>query len=152
VLDGSGAVNNDFLGDTKSETLRPTGAGTATGWTPSTGSNWQNVDDTAPNDDADYNSTSTAGATDTFALGDLATTPAAIYGVQACVEIRKDDAGSRSAALVLRSGGTAYVGATQSVLDAYTVLREIWEADPATGLPWTAAAVNNLEVGYRLIS
>src|SRR5262249_45834379 len=53
ILDTTGAVNNDFLGDCRVEAIFPNGAGNYAQWTPSTGSNFQNVDETPPNDDTD---------------------------------------------------------------------------------------------------
>src|SRR4029450_12895211 len=60
ILDGAGAAPwNDFLGDCRVDARVPTGAGATTAWTPSTGANWQNVDDANPDDDSTYNSTPT---------------------------------------------------------------------------------------------
>src|SRR5262249_36678260 len=74
ILDTTGAVNNDFLGDCRVEAIFPNGAGNYAQWTPSTGSNFQNVDENPPNDDSDYNSSSTAGQIDTFNYSNLSVT------------------------------------------------------------------------------
>jgi hypothetical protein len=152
VCDTTGAVNNDFLGDVRVETLRPSGAGTTTDWTPSAGSNYQNVDDTTPNGDTDYNKSKTAGAIDTYAMGDLATASGTVYGVQYLEYVRKDNAGSRTAAPVARIGGTDYAGTTQSVGDTYAYLREVKETSPATSSAWTVSEINGMEYGIKEVA
>jgi len=95
VLDGSGAAPwNTFLGDVRVDARFPTGASANgapnTGWTPSAGANWQNVDDTpGPNDDTDYNETVTSGVLDTFVVQDIPVTGALVYGVQHNMALKK---------------------------------------------------------------
>lgn len=152
VCDGNGSTNNNFLGDCRIETLYPSGAGTTTAWTASTGSNYTCVDETTSNGDTDYVETSTATNKDTYAMGDLSSTPTAIYGIQTVLAARKTDAGSRSVAAVIRSGGTDYDGTTVSLADTYTCLTEVRETNPATSAAWTASGVNAIEAGVKLIA
>ena len=153
ILDATGTVNNDFLGDCKVEQLLPNGAGATTAWTPSAGSNYTCVDDVPPNGDTDYVSSATAGQTDTYAYGDLSVaTSGTVKAVQATASCRKDDAGARTLALVARPGSTDRVGATQSVLDTYSMLAQVWDQNPDTSTAWTVAAVNASSFGQRLIS
>ena len=56
ICDGTGAVNNNFLSDSKSIVGLPTVNGSSAQFTPSAGSNWQNIDDTAPDSDTTYRS------------------------------------------------------------------------------------------------
>jgi hypothetical protein len=121
VLDGSGAAPwNAFLGDCRVDVRNPTAAGATTGWTPSTGSNWQNVDDAAPNDDTDYNSTSTTNAVDTFVVQDAPVVGATIFGIQHCLSMKKMDAGTCSVAPVVRHSGVDYVGSDISPSTSYS--------------------------------
>lgn len=150
VWDTSGSINTDWLGDCRIETLFPSGAGTTTQWTPSTGSNYQNVDETSPNNDTDYNYSATAGQIDTFALPNLGASSGTVMAVQSVLRHRKDDAGSRTLRRVFRSGSTNYEGADISVLDGYSFTREILEADPNTSSRWTVTNVNALEAGYKM--
>lgn len=144
--------NAGFRGDCKVETLRPTGAGNSTGWTPSTGSNYQNVDDTTPDDDSTYNSAATAGDKDTFALGNLATTSGSVLGLVQVVRFRKDDAGSRSIATVVRTGATDYDGSTASSSTTYGYTRTLRETNPNTTSAWTISEVNGMEAGYKVVA
>lgn len=152
ICDGTGSTNNDFLGDVKAVTSLPTGAGNSTQFTPSTGSNYQNVDDTAPDDDATYNESATVGHVDTFAVAPLTATPTSIQGVAVSVNVKKTDAGTANVACSIRSGGTTYFGTTTALGTTYTYVTHIWETDPATGVAWTRAGVDASEAGYKYIS
>lgn len=151
VLDGTGGVNTDFLGDCKVEQLLPTGAGATTAWTPSAGSNWQCVDDAPPNGDTDYVSSATANQVDTYAFGDSAVT-GTVKAVQATVYHRKDDAGSRSLALVARPGSTDQAGATIAVGDTFAMASQVWDTNPDTATAWTIATVNSSQFGLKLLA
>ena len=145
-------TDSAYLGDCRVEALLPTGAGATTAWTPSAGSNYQNVDDATPNGDTDYNKSKTAGQTDTYAMSDLATTGGTVYGVQYHEYVRKDSAGSRTVAPVARIGGADYAGTTRSALDSYTYIDEIRETSPATSAAWTISEVNAMEFGLKVVA
>lgn len=151
ILDGTGGAMDDFLGDAKVVTLYPSGAGNSTQFTPSAGSNYQCVDEATPNEDTDYVSSATPTQKDTYVFGDIAAagTP---FGVQVGIRTRKDDAGSRSIAPVVRHGGSDYDGTTVSALDAHKYTFQIYEDNPGTGIPWTRDDVNNAEFGVKLIA
>ena len=72
LCDSSGSTNNDFLGDIRVDVLAPNGEGSNSGWTCSTGStHYALVDETTPNDDTDYLSTSSAAARDSHNMASL---------------------------------------------------------------------------------
>jgi hypothetical protein len=154
VCDDSGSTNNDFLGDCKVEIIRPTGAGNQTDFTPSTGSNWENVDDAQPDDDSTYNYHAPQGlpGTDLFQMGDLTTISGSVFGIQPIISCRKDDAGSANLYSVIRTGGTDYVGSGISLGDSYIFHTDILETNPDTAVAWTVTDINNIEGGYRRTS
>jgi len=153
ICDDSGSVNNDFLGDIRVQYIAPNGAGGVTQWTPSAGSNYQNVDDAAPNDDTDYNSDATAGDRDTYALGNLTPSAASVKGIQMITHARKDDAGTRTLAPVLRIGGVNYDQASLPNLSStYQCLPLVVEASPATSSPFTVSEINGMEAGVKLVA
>jgi hypothetical protein len=152
ICDGTGSTANDFLGDVMVTTLVPTGAGNSTQFTPSTGSNWQNVGELPHNSDTGFNSSNTAGHIDLYAMQDIAATPSAIHGIQWNAVVRKDDAGSYLARRVVRSGGTDYEGADLSMNTTYQVFSELFTSDPATGVAFTKAGVDALQAGIKLQS
>lgn len=154
LLNGSGSTNNDFLGDIKVECIRPTGAGNQTDFTPSTGSNWENVDDITPDDDSTYNYHAPQGlpGTDLFAMGDLTTISGSIFGIQPIMFTRKDDAGSADLYSVIRTNSTDYVGSGVTLGDSYIYHIDILEENPNTATAWTVTDINNIEGGYRRTS
>jgi len=150
VSDGAGAApGNTFLGDCRVDACRPTAAGATTGWTPSTGANWQCVDDATPNDDTDYTSATAAGVTDTFVVENAPAVGATIFGVQHCLSAKKTDAGAATLAPVVRQSGVDYVGTDLSPSTTYATLLQIQATNPGTGAAWTEAGFNAAEFGYR---
>jgi hypothetical protein len=151
VVDTSGSSpTNTWLGDVKIETLFPTGNGNSTAWTGAFG-DW---DDTTSHDtDTTYVSSSTPGDKETSTLGDLTVTAGTVFAVQTNLVARKDDAGSRTIAPVLRIGGTDYDGTTSPGLTAtytdYTQLHD--RLDPA-GNAWSVATVNAMEAGVKEVA
>lgn len=146
VINASSLINTELVIDT----VVPTGAGNSTQFTPSTGSNWQNVDDATSDGDSTYNSANTVGHKDLFAMAD----PRAgvVEHVQVCVAARKDDAGARQLAIVTRSDGADYDGATQTVTSSYLVYRESLRYDPDTAADWGQAALAAAEFGYKQVA
>lgn len=152
LCDGTGSVNNAFLGDCRVDVITPTGDGSHSAWTPSSGTTHSTlVDETTPNDDTDYLSTSTAGARESHALGNVPSlTGLVVAGVQQCLSARKDDAGTRQVKGLLKSGATTQAGSvTHTLTTSYRYYCQITETDPATGSPWTESAVNALEAGME---
>lgn len=148
ICDGTGATNNTFLGDVRVDALLPTGAGANTGFTPSAGSNFQCVDENPANDDTDYVQANVVATKDTYTFADITHNPTTVFGVQVNMVARKDDAGSRSIASVVRSGGADTAGTAQPLATTYANYAAILELDPNGAIPWTKAAVNAAEYGH----
>ncbi len=139
-----------YAGEINIQTVFPTGTGNSAQFTPSTGANWQNVDDATPDDDTTYNASSTAGHRDLFATGDVPSASGSILAVVANGYARKDDAGTREVKLTTRISSTNYDSATNPITSAYVFYRHQWATDPATGLAWVRADLNAAEFGYKL--
>lgn len=155
LCDGQGSVNNTFLGDTKIEVKYPNATGTTNDWTASTGTaanGYQLLDETAPNGDTDYLSSSTVNQLFTYGVENLSNATGTIHGVQTCLYARKDDAGTRTVAPVCRSGTTDYVGSNVNLGDTYAYLLSIRETDPDTAAAWTVSGFNSAEQGVKLIA
>lgn len=146
-----GAAYNDIIPPVRVSTLPVTGAGNYSQFTPSAGSNYQNVDDASPDSDTTYNESSTVGHIDTFAFTD-APAGAAIKAIQVCSDVRLTDAASRTIRSKWRISAVDYSGTSLYVPPAYNGVREIFGKSPATGNPWGVAEVNSAEVGYELVS
>jgi|SRR3990167_662169 len=153
VCDDNGSVNNDFLGDIRVEAILPSGAGNSAQWTPSAGANYENVDETPPDEDTTYNSSLTPTNLDLFAMANLVSTSGSIKGIQTLRYTRKDDAGARIIRRAIRTGATNYFGSNESIsLQTYAYFHEIVENNPNTTNPWTISEVNAIEAGYELVS
>lgn len=144
------APHNTFLGDVRVYTNTPSGAGTSTQFTPSSGANYTTVDE-LPYSATDYNTGTTPGLKDTYAMSDLPANVSTIFGVQTNVIAKKTDAGSIAVRPVIRSGGTDYSGSSVAMGATDVTVSDIRSLDPATSAAWTAANVNNLEGGMEIV-
>jgi hypothetical protein len=152
-------ANNDFcdiiwstarITDLVVDCKMPTGAGNHTDFTPSAGSNWQNVDETPPNADTDYNETLTVNAIDSFTHAAISGAPASIAAVIVQVRARNTAAGSGSVAPFVRSSTTDSVGTAVALNTTFQTFQSVYGTDPATGSAWAnATAVNAAEIGYK---
>lgn len=143
-----------FQGDCVIETLYPSANGTTNNFT-ATGaaSNYQCVDDASDyNSDTDYVASSNVGNIDLFAVGDLVHTTGTVKGFCVNAVMRKDDAGARTAALVVRSSATNSVRSTRTITETYAIYQESFTTDPVTSAALTIASINALEIGAKLIS
>jgi hypothetical protein len=148
VWNTAGAVNNDFLGDSRIVTGFPDSAGDLTQWTPSAGANWQNVDENPPDDDATYNSSNVAGDIDTYGITDF-TLLGGIKCVQNTMYVRKTDAAARQVASVARRLGMNTVGTPQTAYSSYRFLMQLLEQDPYLAAQWQLAELNATQFGVE---
>lgn len=148
--DGTGVTN--FVGDCRIDCHYPTAPGTHTEWTRTgsdSGANWDQVNDTAPNDDTDANDATSAALVDTFACDDLVPEGNTIVAVQHVMSVKKTDDGAATVAPVLRVGGTDYVGDDQyPSAAAFSYGRQLYVTSPAGGA-WSESAFDGMEVGYK---
>jgi hypothetical protein len=149
-LDGSGSANNDFLGNRKVLALDPDSAGDTTQWTPSAGSNYQNVDDGALCDeDTTYNETSTSTDQDLYNYDALPSTVTQVHGLQINNETRVT-AGSMQLASVIKTGTTTDVGSNDSITSTtYVSTQRVSEQDPDTASAWTKSGVDGAQFGIK---
>jgi hypothetical protein len=153
VLDDSGgAPGNDRLGDSIVETLNPSGAGLEAQWSPSAGSNFQNVDEPTPDDDTTFNSSQVVDDDDRFAMDNLVNVPSTVFGVQVNGMFRLENSGARDIRLKVHDGVTEgqSVDKTPSFDPNYSYEFEVFEDHPTGAAPWSTAEVNAMEAGYRI--
>jgi len=144
---------NTLFGDWAVRTLWVNGAGSSTQFTPLSGTNWSNVDETYPDDDTTYVESATVGQRDLYAMTDLPASVVSVLGVQATPTIRKNDAGTRQFANVILRVATPLVGATLTCTSAYAAgLQTMFRFDPITGIAPTPAQVNAYEAGYDVVT
>jgi hypothetical protein len=152
VCDTTGTYNNDFIGDASVVALYPDGAGQYSEWTPSAGSNWQNVDEQGtPNDDTDYNSAGDVNTRDLYNMTPLPITSGAVHGVKIDGTLKKTDTGTRGVKLMMRNGTTETESSEFPLNTAYTRHESIvYETNPHTSAPFTIAEVNAIQMGQKV--
>lgn len=146
INDATGTDNNSWPGDVRIDTIQPAADGSITGWMPSAGARYECVRDVP---------TSTTNYIESAVPGDIATfqfslPTGTIQAVQAVLYGMKTDAGARSVAALIRSGGQNFEGTPRNLPDSWVFESEIWERDPATGNLWLPA--QQMEAGIKLVS
>lgn len=148
VLNGSGsAPNNDFLGDCRIDTLLPNANGNYSQLLGSDGNSTDNyllVDEATPNT-SDYTESSNVGNKDSYGMQNLSVITGTIYGAQVSAAVHKDDAGSRSIKVGVRSSSTDSVGSAIALSTSQLYYSNIHETDPATSAAWTESGINAAE-------
>ena len=138
-----------FIGDARIETIQPTSNGANTAWT---GGFADVADGTAHNGDTSVITSATPGDKETYGLGNLSATTATVHAVQTNIVARKDDAGARTIAPVLRVSSTDYDGTTTPGLStSFVDYKQMYNQDP-TASGWTVTSVNALEAGVKEVS
>lgn len=151
-LDDSGDRNDDYLGNVRVKVLKPV-SDKQTEWdiggTAPAATNWQSVLNGLL-DDSTYVSASVVGKRDLYGVTPGLFTPA-VYGLEVSGAYKQDDATQRVVRNTIRSAGVSAYGADVYTNQSYTFAPTIFELDPATGLPFTGAAVNLLQVGPEIV-
>jgi hypothetical protein len=151
IADDQGADVNDFVGDSRIEAIYPESDGTHLDWTPSTGSpHWSLVDETTPNGDTDYVSTTAPGNQDSYnyqtvsGAGD-------IIAVQVNIVARKEASGTKKVKALARVSAADFLSTEEHALAMdYKDYRAIYTNNPDTAAPWSAAEVNASEFGVEV--
>lgn len=139
-------------GPAKVECLRPSSDASVT-WTPNSGAtNFSRVDETLADGDTSYVSSATLNQVDLYGIGALSSTPATIFAVQQRVLARKDDAGTRTLSNTLKSGATTTQSSNYNLSASYVWSTTTYDTDPNTLATWTAANVNSLNVGMKMVA
>lgn len=150
VNDATGtAPNNTFYGPCRVYALAPTGPGTDTQFTASSGANWTCVDE-QPASATDYVSAATIGTRDTYALADLPGSVSAVYGVRPTAIAKSSDGAAVNLKTAVRSAGTVYGGTITPLGATDAAISTVRSVDPATAAAWTVAGVNAAEAGFEV--
>jgi hypothetical protein len=151
--DTTGSINNSWMGGVKIVGLRPIGPGSSTQWTPSTGANWQCVDE-APISEADYVASDIAGALDLY---DLASLPDGVCLNVSFLGLKVFNGVSRTGltvSYIQNAMRTNSVNTYSSIYNVSTVMQVqsvLWDLNPITGTTWTYTDINALESGIKLV-
>jgi hypothetical protein len=152
VCDGSGSVCNDFLGNSRVETLSPT-SDILTDWTSTTEATlWENIEEDRQDARAIYDTTS--GNQALFEITDTTANASSeiVRGVMVCCDSQTANNFLSYAKCITQNGSGGSVQDTGNFLPgtdeplAYSV---IMENDP-DGNSWTPSTVNDLRIGVEV--
>lgn len=144
IWDGSGSLNNNFMGSVSVFSIVPSADNTLT-WTPVGAANGFSIlDNSPPQDGVQYISAAATGlGPSVFAGTDLPEDVTSVRGLVAVARARKSDGGDGNIQVSLDSGGNIWNGANRPVTPVNTYWYDVNETDPATGNPWAPASLNN---------
>jgi len=149
LADGSGSDVNDFQGNILVEAIEPNGDGSTTNLTPSSGSNFENVDDATMDSDTTYNTADADSELDLYTMTDITRT-GDIVGVQVQANARITEASPRKLRLITRHGTTNGESATTTLADdTYRGRYAIFEQNPDTAAAWTNSDITDIECGVK---
>lgn len=150
-MDTTGSTNNDFIPLSLVKTIRPNQAGNYTQLTPSTGSNFQCVDDTTT-DTSDYVEGQAENAKDSYQLADLGGDVSVIRGVGIDTFAAKTDVGGKTCRTFLRIAGVDYPQPTQALSQTQSFFSSLHDVSPATSSGWGKSEINGAELGLEVIT
>mgnify|MGYP000955464631 CR=1 FL=1 len=148
ILDGTGQVNNDFLGEVSVIAHSPTGDGTSSTWVPSAGTDHYALVDESPGSAADY-ITGSSGDRDLFTFSPEDLTGFTIKGVVLKALAKKTDSGDAGLLLVAKSGETVLQGAANVLSQDDMYYSQAIEMDPNTNNAWTPESLAAAEFGVE---
>jgi hypothetical protein len=122
-------------------------------WTyTATPANWQAVSESQQDALTSYVYSSTPGQEDFYGVSSIASTPATVIATTVRAYAQKSDAGSRTIAAQVKSGSTTVASTTTTLTTSgWTWVWRTDTVDPATGVAWTPTAVNNAQIGPKVI-
>lgn len=152
--DAGGDANiTGFAGPVKIAYQPINGAGASSEWTPLSGSNYQNVDETTGEDgDTSFVATLTEGAVDLYAVQSFEVVNATVKAVAVHSWLKKMDGLSRPVTPMTYVSGAEYAGDEAETAASYERVFQAFEKNPATGAVWTRAQVAAAQFGMALAS
>lgn len=152
ILDDTGSNNTDYLGNVRVNTQLTVSPGDLTEMSVfGASANWDAVNESALTE-AEYVYSSLVGARDLYTM-DPNVTAQNIFGVQVTGAYRQDDSTQMKAHNLIKTHATLYESAVDQFLaQTYHYYRDMWELNPNTGVGWTAAELNAIQAGQKLLA
>jgi hypothetical protein len=156
-----GDDSDNVLGNVRVDTLRPVNNASLIQWTPSSGTNYQCVDDPLFDNGLDYVQTSDLSAIDSYSftqIEDLSTIFAVQENVFALGNSQQVPAGQDNTyKTALQISDALYYIPEAHIVNslpglygnAHTTPNYIWDLNPATSLPWTTETLNATLFGIK---
>ena len=150
--DAVAGIVTDFVGNCQSTVTVPAAETAQIEFTPLSGTdNSDMVDEALPNDDVDYNQSTTSGHKDRFTVVPLGLSGVEVLGVSVTSIAKEPSAGGSQIKNVLKSGTTEESGDAKTLNTDYKSQTHLWEVDPDTLVQWVPADVDGVEIGYELV-
>lgn len=142
-----------FPGLSYTTSMNPSAAGNSAQWSPSSGSNWDCVEE-IPASLSNYIKEDTADQLDLYTMADPAFTPAlgTVKNLSVCALNKMSGApAANKVKLALRTNSTDYTSAakTPGTDTVPTRSQEIWSTNPNTSAAWTESDLDSLEAGVK---
>lgn len=153
VWDGSGDVNNSWLGERSVYTLLPDGDGSLTDWDLSTGSDgYALINQVPPDPDNDYLEAENLNLESDFTVSDLPTHDLSILGLNVLVYAEKTGTNATGIeAAVVSNSVEADSNLHVLVQDTPQYFNTIVEKDPDTDDSWSPGAVDEISFLVRRV-
>lgn len=148
ILSGNAPLPNSFIGTGAAVNSGfPSGAGSSTEWTPSSGSNYDRVNDASPSGNV---SSDVMDEVDLYQLdvSSGVSAPNEVLGVQLSAKASKSDTGTRSLALLSRADGITEQGPDIAIGAGTNDAVTIFHTKP-NGDPWTGATGTEFGIKVR---
>lgn len=148
IVDTTGGVNDDFRGLVRIDAKVPTGTGTTDQWTANTGTTYGAVDDTTPDDDTTYLSTTAgSGELSSFATANMSGTIASIAFVVVKTRGKRTDAGAGAIQHYVKVAGDTDTGADKThAAGAYDYQATAFDVQPDASA-WNSTDFDAAEFG-----
>jgi hypothetical protein len=114
--------------------------------------NFATVSETLQDGTTSYVYDSTVNDADFYTIAPIAVTPISVVAVTTRGFLQKSDAGTRGAAVQLKSGAVTVASTATLLSSSWGWLWRTELNDPNTSAAWTAAAVNNVQIGPKVTS
>jgi hypothetical protein len=110
------------------------------------------VNETLQDGTTSYVYDATVNDADFYTIAAIASTPATVVAVTTRAFIQKSDAGTRGAAVQLKSGATTVTSTPTLLSSSFGWLWRTDLVDPNTSTAWTAVGVNGITIGPKVTS
>ncbi|HEY2617788.1 MAG TPA: hypothetical protein VGI78_10655 [Acetobacteraceae bacterium] len=147
ILWRSDAASVPWVGDVRCYTRMPS-SDASVQFTPLSGTtNFSQVSEAHQDGATSYVFDATVGHADFYNIAALAATPASVVAVTTRGFAEKSDAGARSGAVQLKSGGITIASPSTALATSFGWLWRTDQTDPNTGAAWTPLGVNGVQIG-----
>jgi hypothetical protein len=152
ILNTDGGINDDFIGECRVEMITPTGNGDTNDFTPSTGSNYENVDEQVPDGDDTFNQAENTDDVDLYGCSDLTSSSGSVHGVMFKAFARRTDVGARNLALGIKHSTTEDFDSGHALDSDYKYFSRIMDENPVTESAFSFSDVNDVQLGVKVVA